>query len=157
MEKTLITDTGFAAKGYIISTEKQLLDFDIIYNFLDNESYWAKGIPPEKLQLAIDNSLCFGIYHHEQLCGFARVISDTATFAYICDVFVLHTHRGHNLSKWLIKTIIDHPDLQGLRRWSLATADAHGLYGQYGFTPVSKPELWMEIHTPYLPTTETQN
>ena len=157
MEKTLITDADFAAKGYIISTEKQLLDFEIIYNFLDHESYWAKGIPPEKLQRAIEHSICFGIYHNEQLCGFARVISDTATFAYICDVFVLPTHRGHGLSKWLIKNIVNHPDLQGLRRWSLATADAHGLYGQYGFTPVSKPELWMEIHSPYLLNNETPN
>lgn len=155
MEKTLITDAVFTAKGYIISTEKQLLDFEVIYNFLDNESYWAKGIPPEKLQLAIDNSMCFGIYKENKLCAFARVVTDKATFAYICDVFVLNQYRGDGLSKWLIQNIVNHADLQGLRRWSLATADAHGLYEQYGFTVVDKPERWMEIFTPYLKTTET--
>lgn len=155
MEKTLITDAEFAQKGYIISTDKQLLDFEVIYNFLDTESYWAKGIPPQRLQRAIDNSMCFGIYKDHKLCAFARVVTDRATFAYICDVFVLNTYRGEGLSKWLIQNIIQHPELSGLRRWSLATADAHGLYEQYGFTVVSKPERWMEIFTPYLTTTET--
>lgn len=149
MENSLIADAEFAGKGYILSTDKQLLDFNVIYSFLNNESYWSKGIPVERLQKAIANSICFGVYHHHQQCGFARVITDTATFAYICDVFITPEYRGRGLSKWLIKSITNHQELQGLRRWSLATADAHGLYGQYGFTPVSKPELWMEIYNPY--------
>ena len=86
---------------------------------------------------------------HNKLAGFARVVTDKATFAYICDVFVLEDHRRLGLSKWLMQTIMQHPELQGLRRWSLATADAHGLYAQFGFTPLSKPEKWMEIFTPY--------
>ncbi|WP_295772600.1 GNAT family N-acetyltransferase [uncultured Mucilaginibacter sp.] len=149
MENSLIADAELSVKGYTISTDKQLLDLKVIYSFLNNESYWSKGIPFERLQKAIGNSLCFGVYHHQQQCGFARVITDNATFAYICDVFVISEHRGQGLSKWLIKTITNHKELQGLRRWSLATADAHGLYRQYGFTPVSKPELWMEIYNPY--------
>ncbi|MDT3401513.1 GNAT family N-acetyltransferase [Mucilaginibacter terrae] len=157
MEKNSITDAEFASKGYIISTDKQLLDFEVIYNFLNNESYWSKGIPPERLQRAIENSICFGIYKESKLCVFARVVTDMATFAYICDVFVLSNYRGEGLSKWLIQNIFEHPDLQGLRRWSLATADAHGLYEQYGFTVINKPERWMEIFTPYLTTTETLN
>ncbi len=136
-------------QGYRISTDKSLLDINAIYAFLTERSYWAKGLPPERLRRSIEHSICFGVYHHDTLCGFARVISDHATFAYICDVFVMEEHRGNGLSKWLMQTIRAHDELQGLRRWSLATADAHDLYKQYGFVPVSKPELWMEIYTPY--------
>lgn len=147
--KGILNDSFFHEKGYQISTDKALLEFDVIYNYLDGQSYWAKGIPIERLHRAIDNALCFGIYHKQQQVGFARIISDYATFAYLADVFVLEEHRGLGLSKWLVQTIVNHPDLQGLRRWSLATLDAHALYAQFGFQPVSKPELWMEIYNPY--------
>lgn len=136
-------------EGYIISTDQQLIDFEAVYNFLAYQSYWAKGMPAEKLQKAISNSLCFGVYQYESQVGFARVITDRATFAYVCDVFILEDHRGKGLSKWLIKTIREHPGLQGLRRWSLATADAHGLYKQFGFSPLTNTGRWMEIFSPY--------
>jgi len=147
--KTFMNDAVFLEKGFTISNDKDLLDIDTIYQYLDQQSYWSKGIPLDKLKKAIANSLCFGIYHQQKQIGFARVVSDMATFAYICDVFVLDGYRGHGLSKWLMQTIKAHPDLQGLRRWSLATADAHGLYSQFGFTVISKPDRWMEIFTPY--------
>ncbi|HEX9502932.1 MAG TPA: GNAT family N-acetyltransferase [Patescibacteria group bacterium] len=151
-----MNDEDFREKGYIISTDKSLLDFESIYQYLNDESYWSKGIARETLKRAIENSICFGIYHQDERAGFAneqagfaRVITDQATFAYIGDVFVLPVHRGAGLSKWLIQTIKAHPDLQGLRRWSLATADAHGLYSQFGFAVIAHPERWMEIFTPY--------
>jgi GNAT superfamily N-acetyltransferase len=148
--KVIINDGAYHKKGFSISTDQNLLDFDMIYRYLDQESYWAKGIPADRLRKAIENSFCFGVYHQQQQVGFARVVTDKATFAYICDVFVLDDYRGQGLSKWLMQTIRAHPDLQGLRRWSLATADAHGLYQQFGFTPITKPERWMEIFSPYL-------
>ena len=147
--KSIINDEVLIKKGFLISTDKNLLDFDAIFKYLNEESYWSKGITPERLKRAIDNSICFGIYQHQQQAGFARVITDKATFAYICDVFILADHRRSGLSKWLMQTIIQHPELQGLRRWSLATLDAHGLYAQFGFTALGRPENWMEIHAPY--------
>ena len=147
--KTVINNDAFLKKGYTLSTDNSLLNFNAIYDFLTQESYWAKGISREKLQKAIDNSLCFAIYHQNNLCSFARVITDKATFAYICDVFVVKAYRRQGLSKWLIQNIRQHPELNGLRRWSLATADAHNLYKQFGFTPISLPDRWMEIITPY--------
>jgi GNAT superfamily N-acetyltransferase len=147
--KVIMNDKIFLEKGYIISTDKSLIDFDTVYHYLDKESYWAKGISTERLKRAIENSLCFGIYKDAKQAGFARVVTDKATFAYICDVFVLADHRRLGLSKWLMQTIVQRSELQGLRRWSLATADAHKLYTQFGFTPISKPENWMEIFTPY--------
>ena len=150
----IVNDEAFTKKGFIISTDKSLLDFDIIYNYLSNDSYWAKGIPRERLSRAMENSVCFGIYKENEQAGFARVVTDGATFAYICDVFVLPGYRGLGLSKWLIQTIVEHPGLQGLRRWSLATADAHGLYSQFGFTALTKPEVWMEKFKPYQPQTK---
>jgi len=146
---TIINDAVFLKKGFQISTDKSLLDLNLIYNYLDKESYWAQGIPLERVEKAIENSFCFGIYSGSEQAGFARVITDKATFAYLCDVFVLSKYRRLGLSKWLIQTIVQHPELQGLRRWSLATADAHGLYRQFGFTELSKPHVWMEIHSPY--------
>jgi GNAT superfamily N-acetyltransferase len=146
----------FLQNGYTLSTDNSLLPFEVIYDFLLNESYWSQGISAEKLHNAINNSLCFAIYHQHNLCAFARVITDKATFGYICDVFVRKPYRGKGLSKWLMQNIKQHPELNSLRRWSLATADAHGLYGQYGFTPLSKPEYWMEIFTPYICPTEVQ-
>jgi len=146
---TIINDEAFLKKGFKISTDKNLLDFKLIYNYLDKESYWAQGIQTETLKNAIASSLCFGVYDYNKQVGFARVITDNATFAYICDVFVMTDYRRLGLSKWLIQTIVNYPGLQGLRRWSLATADAHGLYRQFGFNELSKPQNWMEIYTPY--------
>lgn len=147
--KVIMNDHAYLKKGYIISTDKSLVDFNLIYNYLNEVSYWAKGIPVKTLKAAIENSMCFGIYKDNEMAGFARVVTDKATFAYICDVFVLADHRRLGLSKWLVQTIRQHPELQGLRRWSLATADAHGLYAQFGFTEITRPERWMEIFTPY--------
>jgi GNAT superfamily N-acetyltransferase len=147
--QVIINDDTFLKKGFTISTDNSLLDFDVIYNFLDKDSYWAQGIPPEKLKTAIGNSLCFGIYKDGRQAGFARVITDKAVFAYLCDVFVLPEYRNLGLSKWLMQTIMKYPELQGLRRWTLATVDAHGLYSQFGFTPLTNAERWMGIFTPY--------
>jgi len=133
---------------FTISTKKSKLQIDMIYKFLSEESYWAKTRTPEQMQRAVDNSLCFGVYDGDKQIGFARVISDFATFAYIGDVFILNEYRGHGLSKWLMDTIVEHPDLQGLRRWLLATKDAHGLYSQFGFDTLRFPERWMERTAP---------
>ena len=131
-----------------ISTDKARLQIDVIQRFLSEESYWAKSRTLEQTRTAIENSICFGIYDDEKQIGFARVVSDQATFAYIGDVFVLSEYRGHGLSKWLMQTMLEHPDLQGLRRWILATKDAHGLYSQYGFHELTFPERWMELPAP---------
>jgi len=130
-----------------ISTDPARVDLGVVHQFLTS-CYWAKGIPVETVQRSIKNSLCFGVYLHGQQVGFARVISDRATFAYLGDVFVLEPYRGRGLSKWLMECIRAHPDLQGLRRWMLATRDAHALYEHYGFTPLAAPERWMEVHCP---------
>ena len=134
--------------GYLISTDKSLLDVDAVHEFLSQSSYWAENIAKSVVQKSIDHSLCFAVYHHNKLVGFARVISDFATFAYLADVFIVQGHRGKGLSKWLMQTIVEHPHLQGLRRFTLATRDAHGLYAQFGFTLFDKPERWMHIHDP---------
>ena len=147
--QVIINDEAFLKKGFTISTDNNLLNFDVIYNYLDKESYWSQGIPPEKLKLAIKNSLCFGIYKDGKQAGFARVITDKATFAYLCDVFVLPGYRKLGLSKWLVQTIRNYPELQGLRRWVLATVDAHSLYSQFGFELLTNTERWMGIYTPY--------
>ncbi|HTK20887.1 MAG TPA: GNAT family N-acetyltransferase [Mucilaginibacter sp.] len=147
--KTIMNDEVFLEKGFLISTDKTLLDLGVIYNYLDKESYWAKGIAVERLKTAIEHSICFGVYHHKKQIGFARVITDQATFAYIADVFILSEYRKQGLSKWLIQTIRTYPVLQGLRRWMLATADAHGLYSQFDFAAITNADRWMEIFTPY--------
>lgn len=134
-------------QGYTIDTDRSKLDIDAIHSHL-SQTYWAKGIPRGIVEKAIANSLCFGIYHHGSQVGFARVISDCATFAYLADVFVIEAHRGKGLSKWLIASIKSHPELQGLRRWALVTRDAQGLYSQFEFTPLSHPERFMEIARP---------
>jgi GNAT superfamily N-acetyltransferase len=144
-----MNDAAFLKKGFEISTDKDKLDFDLIFDYLDKQSYWAKGMPAEKLRIALTNSMCFGVYKGGMQIGLARVVTDKATFAYLCDVFIMEEHRGIGLSKWLLQTILAHPELQGLRRWSLATADAQGLYSQFGFGPINNPERWMQIHTPY--------
>jgi GNAT superfamily N-acetyltransferase len=149
MQRIIMNDDSFTKKGYSISTDNRLLDVDTIHQYLSVESYWAKGIDKEKVQRSIDNSMCFGIYHNKKQIGFARVITDKATFAYIADVFVLDAYRGQGLSKWLMQTILNHTELHGLRRWVLATMDAHGLYKQFGFEPLAIPDRWMNIFTPY--------
>jgi GNAT superfamily N-acetyltransferase len=147
--KVIMNDSFFLEKGFIISTDNNLIDFESVYNYLSKESYWAKDIPVDTLRKAIASSMCFGIYNVNRQVGFARVVTDQATFAYICDVFIFADFRHLGLSKWLMQTIRRHPELQGLRRWSLATADAHSLYAQFDFKPINRPERWMEIFTPY--------
>lgn len=135
-------------EGFLISTDPTKIDETLVHQFLSEDSYWAKNIPLSTVQQSIKNALCFGVYSGNQQVGFARVITDRATFAYLADVFILEAYRGRGLSKWLVQTILEHPDLQGLRRWVLATADAHGLYAQFGFQAFAKPDRWMEIHHP---------
>lgn len=133
---------------YTISTDKNLLQVDAIHKFLSEESYWAKERTREQTTTAIENSLCFGVYAGEQQIGFARVVSDYATFAYLGDVYIAEEFRGRGLSKWLMETIIAYPDLQNLRRWILATKDAHSLYEKFGFHALKFPERWMEKPAP---------
>lgn len=133
---------------FIISTAKDLLDVDVIHRFLNEDSYWAKERSRKQTETAIGNSICFGVYDGERQIGFGRVVSDKATFAYVGDVFILDEYRGRGLSKWLMQVIVDHPDLQGLRRWVLATRDAHGLYEQFEFAPLRHPDRWMEKTAP---------
>ncbi len=131
-----------------ISTEREALDLELIYTFLSQQSTWAKGLPRTVFDRSIANSLCFGAFLDGAQVGFARVVSDYATFANLVDVFVLPEHRGQGYSKRLVEAIMAHPDLQGLRRFTLATFDAHGLYAQYGFTAPARPELLMERYVP---------
>ena len=119
---------------YLVSTDPLLLDVGVIYGYLSGESYWAKNIPRDVVEKSIANSLCFGVYHISKQIGFARLITDKATFAYLADVFIVEEYRGKGLSKWMMQVIHTHPDLQGLRRWVLGTLDAHGLYEQFGWT-----------------------
>ena len=132
---------------YLISTDKRLLDLSVIHGFLST-SYWAEGIPFETVKRSVEHSLNFGLYKERKQVGFARVITDYATYAYIGDVFILEEYRGQGLSKWLMQVIADHHELQGLRRWSLLTRDAHGLYRKTGFTKPQNPERYMEKSDP---------
>ena len=136
--------------NYLISTDKAKLNIDTIYNYIAFESYWAQGIPRDVVERSILNSICFGLYTDGEQIGFARVVSDKATFAYLADVFVLPEHRGKGLSKWLMKTIHAHPELQNLRRWWLGTKDAHGLYEQFGWTRINDDvaKRFMQKHNP---------
>ncbi len=132
--------------GYFVSTDSDLLDFDFVFSYLAKESYWAKNIPIGTLKTALENSLCFGVYSAEKRqVGFGRVISDYATYGYLADVFIEPAHRGKGLSKLLMKQIMVHPRLQGLRRMSLMTRDAHELYRQFGWGASKTPEYYMEI------------
>ena len=128
-----------------ISTDPGKLDIDMIHRFLSNESYWAVGMSRALLERALLHSLCFGCYLDERQVAFARVVTDRATFALLSDVFILDGHRGKGLSKWLMRCIIGHEDLQGLRRLLLLTSDAHGLYSQFGFEPLGAPGRFMEV------------
>jgi GNAT superfamily N-acetyltransferase len=159
--------------GWLISTDPSLIDLDVVHGFL-SAAYWCKGIPRETVKRGIENSIAFGVYaigeaeradtqasgcraaHGPEACptevratvGFARVITDRATYAYLADVFVLEDRRGRGLSTWLMETVLAHPDLQGLRRFCLLTRDAHGLYAKYGFRPMADPSRYMEWWDP---------
>ena len=137
----------FVKDGFTISTEKEKLDIELIHSFL-NRTYWAEGISKETIRRSIEGSLCFGVFENDKQVGFARMITDKATFAYLADVFIIEDYRGRGLSKWLMEVIMSHPDLQGLRRMILATKDAHGLYKQFGFTPLINVDRWMHILDP---------
>jgi GNAT superfamily N-acetyltransferase len=141
----------FARRGpYFLSTDPALLNVALVHRFLCEESYWAPGIPREIVERSLRNSLCFGLFHESRQIGFARVVTDRATFAWLGDVFVLDEFRGEGLGKWMIESLLTHPDLQGLRRILLGTRDAHGLYTQFGFTPLGDPSRFLEIHRPNL-------
>ena len=133
--------------AYEITTDPARFDVTAIHAFL-TQSYWSPGIPRSTIERAIANSLCFGAFWQGQQVGFARMVTDKATFAYLCDVYVLEAHRGQGLAQELMNHIVRHPDLQGLRRMMLATRDAHGLYAKYGFTPLAAPDRMMEVHRP---------
>ena len=143
-----MTFTEWRKGEFTISTDRDRLQIEAIHKFLSGESYWAQNRAKEQTITAIKNSLPFGVYKGENQIGFARVVTDYATFAYLGDVYILDEFRGQGLSKWLMETIVGHPDLQGFRRWVLATRDAHTLYEKYGFTPLKHPARWMEKAAP---------
>lgn len=132
----------------VISADPSRLDIPVIHRFLSEESYWAKGIPLETVERSIRNSMAFGVYDADRQVGFARVITDRATFGYLADVFILPEYRGRGLAGRLVREILTHPELTGLRRWMLATADAHGVYRKAGFRNLAKAERFMEISDP---------
>ncbi len=132
--------------GFCISTEKARLDLCAIHQFLSTEAYWSLNIPFSRVEAAVAHSLNFGLYLKDKQIGFARIITDYSSVAYLGDVYVIPEYRGRSLSKWLMQIIVEYPELQGLRRWILSTKDAHGLYKQFGWKPVNYPERWMEIH-----------
>jgi GNAT superfamily N-acetyltransferase len=136
-------DQTWTRGEYTISTHRERLDTRVIHAFLTG-SYWAEGIPLAVVERSLEHSLPFGVYHQQRQVGFARVITDYATFAYVADVFILAEYRSRGLSTWLMQTVIEHPELQGLRRWILFTRDAHGLYTKVGFTPARTPRRLME-------------
>ncbi len=130
---------------FTVSADSSKLDIDAIYDFLTH-CYWSEGIPRETVERAIEHSLCFGLFDGAKQIGFARVISDYATYAYLCDVYVLESYRGKGLGTWMMSCVMKHPDLQGLRRFTLLTRDAHGLYQKFGFAAAKNPSRYMEIH-----------
>jgi GNAT superfamily N-acetyltransferase len=132
---------------FMVTTDRTRLNEELIHEFLF-QSYWAEGIPRKTVARSIRNSLCFGLFEGSRQIGFARVVTDYATFAYLADVFILEGYRGRGLAKFLMESIVDHPRLQGLRRWLLATRDAHSLYEKFGFIPLARPDRFMELHHP---------
>lgn len=134
--------------NYSVSTDKSKLDINLVHDYLTNSSYWAKGIPLKTVEKSIENSICFGLYKNGNQIGFARVITDKATFAYLGDVFVLEGHRGIELSKWMMECILKHSELQGFRRWMLLTRDAQELYSKFGFIKFHAPDRCMELWFP---------
>ena len=132
---------------YSITTNKEKIDVDYTQQFL-TQTYWAEGIPRSTVEKSIQGSICFAVFHGPQQVGFARVITDEATFAYLADVFIDPAYRGKGLSQWLMEVIMDYPGLQGLRRFLLATRDAHGLYAKFGFEPIPSTTPWMQVHKP---------
>ena len=134
-------------EGFLISTDKSKLDSEVIWQYL-TRSYWFTGVKKPLVEKLIKNSLCFGVFHQNKQIGFARMVSDFGTFAYLADVFILEEYRGKGLSKWLMSEIINHPELTGLRRIMLATRDAHGLYAQFGFKKLEFPDRYMEVYYP---------
>lgn len=139
-----MAETEYQRGEYRISTDKAKLNLPLIHHFLSQSSYWAQGRTYAVVEKSIEHSLCFGVYAGQQQVGFARVVTDYATFAWLCDVFIVNSHRGQGLSKWLVECAITHPDLQNVMRFVLATRDAHALYQRYGnFQQLSNPEWWM--------------
>lgn len=130
----------------LLSTERARIDRAAVHRFLSEHSYWAAGVPREIVDRAIDHSLCVGVYKNDEQLAFSRAVTDRSTFAYVADVFVLPGFRGDGLGKWMMDALLRHPQLQGLRRWLLATRDAHGLYSQFGFVPLANPTRLMERH-----------
>jgi GNAT superfamily N-acetyltransferase len=135
---------------FSISTDPKQLDITVIHKYLSTDSYWAQGRTVDTVKRSIENSLNFGLYKGKQQIGFARIVTDYATFAWLADVFVLDTYRGRGFGKWLVEVILSHPDLQRFRRWVLATKDAHELYRQFGFIELKRPERWMERSDPQM-------
>ncbi len=134
--------------GFLITTDKAKIDVAAVHHFLSTMSYWSQNIPFDVVNKSIENSICFGVFDGSKQIGFARIITDSATFAYLCDVYILPEYRGNGLSKWLMEVIMNTEELKGLRRWLLATVSAHELYKKYGWYNVKNPERWMEINTP---------
>lgn len=130
--------------NFVISTDKTKLELNVIHDFLANHASWSKDIPLEKVILAIENSLNFGLYHKDKQIGYARIISDFSSIAYLGDVFILEAYRKKGLASWLVDSIMSHPELQDLRRWILLTGDAHALYKKHGWMPIESPYKWME-------------
>lgn len=149
-----MSTTGYEQQGYRISTDSEAMDVEAVHAYLAR-SYWAREIPRDLVAKAIRGSLCFGLFKDGRQVGFARVVTDRATFAYLCDVYVLEDHRGRGLGVWLMEAVLAHPELQGLRRFMLATRDAHGLYERFGFSKMARPEIFMEISRPDLYATKS--
>lgn len=139
---------SLGGQEYLVATDRSRLNVEMIHRFLAEQSYWARGIPRAVVEKSIRNSLCFGIFRGDKQVGFARIVSDLATIAYLGDVFVLPEFRGGGLAQWLMECLMSHPHLQHLRRWILLTGDAHRLYTNFGFRPVAHPEFYMERHDP---------
>ena len=141
---------------YVVSSDSKHVDRELVWRFLHDEAYWSLGVPRDIVEQAIDGSICFSAFAGDPdsgapQVGFARVVTDKATFAWLCDVFVLPEHRGKGIAKLLMDAVMSHPDLHGLRNVMLATRDAHGLYSRYGFVPLAEPARWMAISRPYRP------